>query len=301
MENQDKLYKHFQQASQKAESNDFPAMDKVWARVEDKLDHKVLKKENSTLKKIAIAASFLLLMTLGYQFLNNKQEVEVIPSDGIVSPAKEEKFIGIDSVQKDAVVVNEERHPLIKKDADKIIQEQLNKQESMALEEVTESPLVVQEDAVENILSKKLDKNKEESEFVTRKFNSVSVKRSAIEPNNFVEKEETASTQEKSSPLVVLDGKAVKDSSAKGYLNSDSDDFETIAYLPNPLYIINGVQYTEEELFGPNPTSPYHPLTKQEILSTSILQGESATNLYGEKGKNGVIIITTKNGKPLKK
>ena len=29
---------------------------------------------------------------------------------------------------------------------------------------------------------------------------------------------------------------------------------------------VNGVQYTEQELFGPNPTSPYAPLTKQNII-----------------------------------
>lgn len=301
MENQDKVYEHFQQAAQKAESKDFPAMDKVWARVEDKLDKKALKNENSTLKKIAIAASFLLLMTLGYQFLNKEETIEVIPNNSIVSPAKEEKIIPIDSAKKDAVVISDEKHPLIKENADKIIQEQLDKQESLALEEVN----ITYDDLEEpenNVVSKKLNKNKEESNFTTRKFNSMSVKRSSMEPRNLVQKEEDALTvQEKSNPLVVLDGKAMKDSSAKGYLNGNSDDFETITYLPNPLYIINGVEYTEQELFGPNPTSPYYPLAKQEILSTSILQGESATNLYGEKGKQGVVIITTKNGKPLKK
>ena len=300
MEHQDKLYEQFQQASQKAEDKDFPAMDKVWARVEDKLDHKVLKKENTILKKIAIAASLLLLMTLGYQFLSNEETVEVIPDNSIASPSKEEKFIPMDSVKRDAVVVSEAPHPFIKKNADKIIQEQLDKQENVALQEANETSAPAhQEDAFENERSKDLDNKKGESNFATRKFNALSVKRNATE--SAVQKEETAAVQEKSNPLVVLDGRAMKDSSTKSYLNENADDYETIAYLPNPLYIINGVEYTEQELFGPNPTSPYHPLTKQEILSTSILQGESATNLYGEKGKNGVVIITTKNGKPLKK
>ena len=78
------------------------------------------------------------------------------------------------------------------------------------------------------------------------------------------------------------------------------EEVESVEYLDDPLYIINGVEYTEKELFGPNPTSPYYPLDKQEITSTTVFQGESATNLYGEKGKKGVVIISTKNKKPLK-
>ena len=80
----------------------------------------------------------------------------------------------------------------------------------------------------------------------------------------------------------------------------NNTEMDSIVYLANPLYIINGNEYTEKELFGPNPTSPYAPLNQQDIISTSIYQGEDATKLYGEKGKKGVVIITTKNGKPKK-
>lgn len=301
MENQDKLYEQFRQATRKAESKDFPSMDKVWARVEDKLEQKALKKENTVLRKIAIAASFLLLMTLGYQFLNEEEAIEAAPNNSVASPSQEEKFIPIDSVKKDAVTISEEPHPLIKESAEKIIQEQLNKKESVALEEITESHMVVQEDALENVHSKKMEKNKEKIGFVARNANTLSAKRVFVEPASFIQKEEDALiVQEKKDPLVVVDGKAIKHPLAKHYLNSNNNDLETITYLPNPLYIINGVEYTEEELFGPNPTSPYFPLNKQEIISTTVFQGESATNLYGEKGKNGVVIITTKEGKPLK-
>lgn len=300
MENQDKLYEQFLQAAQKAETKDFPAMDKVWARIEDKLDHKVLKKENKLWKKIAIAASFLLLMTIGYQFLNPEKDLEVVPNNSIVSPAKEEKFIPIDSVEKDAVVVTEEHYPLLKKNAEKILQHETQKQESVAYEEILSSGApAMQEDAMEKKRSNTTDKTKEESEFTTQKFNAGSARRMPMAASSLVQTE-APTVQGKSDALVILDGKAMKDSSAKSIMNASSSDYETIAYLPNPLYVINGVQYSEQELFGPNPTSPYHPLNQQEILSTSILQGESATNLYGEKGKNGVVIITTKNGKPLK-
>lgn len=304
MENQDKLYEQFQQASKKAESNNFAAMDKVWERVEDKLDRNVLKKESTLWRKIAIAASFLLLMTFGYQFLNQEKTVEIIPDNSLASPAKEEKFLPVDVVKKEAIVSTEKRHPLIKDNATQIIQEKLKKQQDVAFEETTQAPaLMSQEDAIAEEQSDELAKKEEQHHFATQKFNSVSVMRNnAIAPHNLTQKaDEAVAVQEKSNPLVILDGKAMEDVSAKSYLYGNQENFETIAILPNPLFIINGVEYTEQELFGPNPSSPYHPLTKQEILSTSILQGESATNLYGEKGKQGVVIITTKNGKPLKK
>ena len=63
--------------------------------------------------------------------------------------------------------------------------------------------------------------------------------------------------------------------------------------------VINGVEYSEEHLFGPNPTSPYAPLNKQKITSTKILLSEEAVSIYGEKGKKGVVIISTKNNKPV--
>ena len=81
----------------------------------------------------------------------------------------------------------------------------------------------------------------------------------------------------------------------------EMDDIESIVELPDPLYIINGVEYTEQELFGPNPTSPYTPLSEQEIDSITVLQQEKAMAAYGTKGKKGVVIISTKNGKPAAK
>ncbi|MDR6968847.1 hypothetical protein J2X31_002873 [Flavobacterium arsenatis] len=72
--------------------------------------------------------------------------------------------------------------------------------------------------------------------------------------------------------------------------------------LGNPLYIINGVEYTEQELFGPKPTSPYYPLIEQEITSINIIQAKNAIKLYGQmKGQSGVVVIETKDGKPVKK
>jgi TonB family protein len=63
--------------------------------------------------------------------------------------------------------------------------------------------------------------------------------------------------------------------------------------LANILIIIDGVVTDRENLDGLDPG---------DIESMSVRKDESATSLYGEKGKNGVILIKTKNNlqKPVK-
>lgn len=56
----------------------------------------------------------------------------------------------------------------------------------------------------------------------------------------------------------------------------------------SPLYIVDGVQVEN----GLNTISP------QDIQSIDVLKDAAATAIYGARGANGVIIITTKSGKP---
>jgi hypothetical protein len=49
-----------------------------------------------------------------------------------------------------------------------------------------------------------------------------------------------------------------------------------------PLYVIDGVETDNIEIINPN-----------YIKSIDVLKGESGTKLYGDKGKNGVVLITT--------
>ena len=108
--------------------------------------------------------------------------------------------------------------------------------------------------------------------------------------------------QKKADPLYVINGEAANGQSGKDakeeFSKLSADEIDSIEVLKEPLYIINGIYYSEEELFGPKPTSPYAPLDQQEIETIKILQGNEATSAYGEKGKKGVVIITTKNKKP---
>ncbi len=67
-----------------------------------------------------------------------------------------------------------------------------------------------------------------------------------------------------------------------------------------PLYVIDGVQIqaTEDVSFGSSSSSnPLAGLNPSDIEDIQILQGPSATAIYGSRGTNGVILVTTKRGR----
>jgi TonB-linked SusC/RagA family outer membrane protein len=61
-----------------------------------------------------------------------------------------------------------------------------------------------------------------------------------------------------------------------------------------PLYVIDGLPYTSGLSRDFNPLSLINP---NDIESISILKDASSTAIYGSRGANGVIMITTKKGK----
>lgn len=77
----------------------------------------------------------------------------------------------------------------------------------------------------------------------------------------------------------------------------------------NPLYIIDGLPLSEEtsatngsslsgisSFSSPN-KNPLNSINPNDIESIAVLKDASATAIYGSRGANGVIIITTKKGK----
>ncbi|HET9746507.1 MAG TPA: TonB-dependent receptor plug domain-containing protein, partial [Chitinophagaceae bacterium] len=67
-----------------------------------------------------------------------------------------------------------------------------------------------------------------------------------------------------------------------------------------PLYVIDGVQIqvSEDVSFGSSSSSnPLSGLNPSDIEDIQILQGPSATAIYGSRASNGVILVTTKRGK----
>jgi len=78
-------------------------------------------------------------------------------------------------------------------------------------------------------------------------------------------------------PLYVIDGIAIS-----GDANNISTTGKSVAIAPNN---------------GENGVSPLTSLNPADIESIDILKDASATAIYGSRGSNGVIIITTKRGK----
>jgi TonB-linked SusC/RagA family outer membrane protein len=67
-----------------------------------------------------------------------------------------------------------------------------------------------------------------------------------------------------------------------------------------PLYVIDGVQIQSDQdvSFGSSSSAnPLAGLNPNDIEDMQILQGPSATAIYGSRGTNGVILITTKRGR----
>lgn len=65
-----------------------------------------------------------------------------------------------------------------------------------------------------------------------------------------------------------------------------------------PLYVLDGVPLiNNNESSNGAPTNPLLTLSSNEIESIDILKDASAAAVYGSRGANGVVIITTKKGK----
>lgn len=69
----------------------------------------------------------------------------------------------------------------------------------------------------------------------------------------------------------------------------------------NPLFVIDGVplndrDYTQAQGAGAG-LNPFNDINPNDIASMTVLKDAAATAIYGSRGANGVILITTKKGK----
>lgn len=316
MENRDKIFDQFKNAAENVAPKDFGSMESVWNRVEEKLDNKVLKKETKIWKKIAVAASILLCFSVGYQFFKSSNEL-IIPNNSVVTNEKPLDLIE-GKVQETSVEIATE-YPNISEISDKKIQDAIATEDIIAYNEppsvsnaspmpnITEAPqasesyekVLVEVDEV--VAVKKDIASSKTHFFKTKIYDARGVKQTYEE----ITKSEIAAIVKQESkkqiPLYVIDGESVANNKNKGAKDKlTADDIENIVVLKEPLYIINGVEYSEESLFGAKPTSPYAPLDQQEIIKTVVFQGDEAIAIYGEKGRKGVVVVTTKNGKAVK-
>lgn len=64
-----------------------------------------------------------------------------------------------------------------------------------------------------------------------------------------------------------------------------------------PLYVVDGVPISSGSSTSAASLNPLNTINPNDIASIDILKDASATSIYGSRGGNGVILITTKRGK----
>ena len=271
-------------------------MEKIWARVEDKTETQTLQKEKHLWKKLAVAASIILVGTLTLFLLQEKENV-VIPENTVTTIDSSKNTIPTPESANGFVNTT----PEIKKEAEQILQQQIVIQNNIVIndtinykskkEVVLSAPIAMEEvqEVAKTSLVPSYNNSMSNSATTNNSGYLAKVKRYDITMKS------AETTQEKdkkvaNDDLLLIDGKLSK----KSLNNLNPDEIESVVELKEPIYYINGVEYSEESLFGENPTSPYAPLSKQKIDTIIILEPERAIPIYGEKGKKGVVIITIK-------
>ena len=284
MENQDKIFDKIKNASQKAEEKDFPAFEKVWMRVEEKLDKKEDKKAIALWKKLAVAASLLLFFSLGYQFL--KPESKIITPNG----TKENNVV---IQEKKDTNTTEKPSEIIKPDAEVILKKQISKQ----------TPLVVL-DTISEVITASNSNETVALEEDNTIYNEVVVvgygtqKKSELVGSTTSVSNDYSSKQKSANISQALQGRVagVQITNNSGYLSQGSPGASptiairgsaSISKSNDPLYIIDGV---------PVNAGDFKQLKPENVKSIDVLKDAAATSLYGSRASNGVIILTTKNG-----
>lgn len=98
---------------------------------------------------------------------------------------------------------------------------------------------------------------------------------------------------------IQIRGRSFLDATENGFLRGQT------GIANNPLYIVDGVPYNSESLesnlagqiIRGAVVSPLNTLNPADIESIEVLKDADATAIYGARGANGVVIITTKKGK----
>ncbi|HRV84383.1 MAG TPA: TonB-dependent receptor plug domain-containing protein, partial [Saprospiraceae bacterium] len=72
----------------------------------------------------------------------------------------------------------------------------------------------------------------------------------------------------------------------------------SISASSEPLYVIDGIPVTAGDITRTNTTAnTMAALNPNDIESVTVLKDAAATSIYGSRGANGVILITTKSGR----
>ena len=275
MGTEEKLYKKIQQAAQNAEQKDFPGMENVWARVENKLETQTLQKEKHLWKKIAVAASFVLVGTLAFLLLQPKENI-IIPENTITTIDTSKSKIPTPESANGFATTN----PVIKKDAKEILQQRIVIQNNIVIndtinyssrKEVTiHNPMMLEEVQAKTSFAPELRNDASNAAFLSNQGFAAKGKAYSITTVSAEDISQEPIKEMMNNDFVIIRGQ-ISQESANGN---------------EPLIVLNNHLVTKAILNDIDPNS---------IASVTVLKNQAAISLYGEKGKNGAIVLTTKN------
>ena len=275
MGTEEKLYKKIQQAAQNAEQKDFPGMENIWTRVENKLETQTLQQEKHLWKKIAVAASIVLVGTLAFLLLQPKEKI-IVPENTISAIDTTKNEIPTPESANGFATTN----PVIKKDAKEILQQRIVIQNNIVIndtinyssrKEVTiHNPMMLEEVQAKTSFAPELRNDASNAAFLSNQGYAAKGKAYSITTVSAEDISQEPIKEMMNNDFVIIRGQISKES-ANGN---------------EPLIVLNNHLVTKAILNDIDPNS---------IASVTVLKNQAAISLYGEKGKNGAIVLTTKN------
>ena len=136
MENQDKLFEQFKKAAENQETKDFPGMEKIWSRVDAKLDTQVFKaqkKTNTNWKKFAIAASLVVGSVFAFELWKQFETTNKVIQNSVVETTNKEIKIHISNDSTEIVV--DKKNVIDTKINEKIVHQQIQSANQVAVTE----------------------------------------------------------------------------------------------------------------------------------------------------------------------
>lgn len=317
MENNHDIDKKFNEASHSLEEPaTFPGFDKVWAKVEEKLDKKEDQKRVIPIWfSYGIAAS--LVIGLGaFYFINKKEVVDISKpqiTQNTVSPKVNHKVQVIDStvksnIEKEIAVINSQKENQVLVYSN-IVPEPVEPPTILTPQQgdyrVVSAPNYMEPDH-DGVLDKD-DEPQEMREIVVtgalgiRKRQDATSSSTQISNSNVVQSLQGSVAGIKISsnnngwlnnqsynnnPANSLQGQ-IPSSTSSGSLSQNIliRGYASLNGNNQPLIVIDGVVKDQNSLSKLNP---------QQIKSIDILKDASATALYGSRAANGVVVVTTK-------
>lgn len=336
MENKDKIYEQFKDAAEKAEQKDFDRMEAVWNRVEDKLDEKKKRRGIVWWKYTGAAALLLLFISIGNMVIRNNPDPIISPDvilDNNVTVIDTQKVNETFNPEYEEIteeVVSNDDSLKWKSKNNKGAFESTGKityrnGDSNTTKKDSNTPTPVglpfaffstnennatelEADSKHKLYTKKIESTSPSINYSRSNTATVNPNASnqygAVTANRYpIQKDASAAiatvsveeVEDRANVNIIqnLQGQVAGLNIATGSGQPGADStivlrgVGTINGNVKPLFVVDGIPVDEDG---------FRSISQNDIVSYSILKDAAATSIYGSRGTNGVIVITTKNG-----